>query len=150
MITKVDTFLGRSGQRWKLYVGSWATVAAAIGMLANVHAILTVSYEQVPTWRWWLYVAVFPVMLAIGLWMSVNICCPSCGETLFWQAIHDRPVDGGLGSLWTLQHCPSCGSDGTSEWRRTPDFRASVSPRDTILGLDDRGGESPERNVPRR
>jgi len=137
----METFLVRARQRWKLWLGCWVIIVAGVAMLANLREILKDGATS--EWRWWLYVALPPLVLGVGAWMSATIQCPSCGEKLFWQAIAARSVHGGLGSLLTLENCPACGSDGSSDWDGTAAFRRSSNSRASMLGLDDRNDSPP-------
>jgi hypothetical protein len=117
------TWVGTSGQLWKVYVGLvWMVAAFACLLLAFV-----AGPDASRTFGWWMtaFVSFGVLMFA---WLSVSIRCPLCrGPVMWWTASKISHASWPL-TVFEIRDCPYCGGallDGgtsaRSASRRDPD-----------------------------
>ncbi len=102
-----DTFLARTGQRWKfMYVLGGGN---AVGLLFFWTGFSRADrWEQEPAYVWSL-VAGFVIIVLSHLWVSLSLRCPRCRMMLLWTfAGQQGPMSSYL-SILRASACPRCG-----------------------------------------
>ena len=99
-----DAFIRKTGQVWKLVVGTivlpFAIVAVA---LVQMRRLDQPTSELLP----WLGVVLVGLALIVGLLAS--IACPSCKHRLFWQVFTDPDSNTAIATFLARRDCPKCG-----------------------------------------
>ena len=118
LATLHETFLERSGQRWKLallYHGVvWGGAVALVAFLclgSQVSLPGMNARSALSLWRSLFLVGAF-VSCGTIVWATSAIRCPACSLRLLWNAMRTFSAAAAFGWLASFQQCPSCQSDG--------------------------------------
>jgi hypothetical protein len=105
------SFIGRTGQRWKFYVGLLLAISSLVIFFREL-SIPGVDNANVVFLSFGL--AAFGLMLAI-----FGARCPKCGAHPVWKAVNEKDIVNWVDWLERQERCPTCGYE-PQERRRTP------------------------------
>jgi hypothetical protein len=101
MISIKHSFLGATGQVWKLNVGLIAVLVGLVTVLATAAGFIA---DPRPT----VLVGAFAVGWAGIVWLLVAIRCPKCRSRIIFTSARTRRAGEWLTDVLGQRTCPSC------------------------------------------
>lgn len=106
-----DSYIGRSGQSWKIWLFVLLLTVGAVAMLfgflppINADPSLFVPF------------VLGGAFLALGslVWLSLSVKCRACGRRFGWRVMREQPYDRWFALIMTTRECPICRDDPSTE-----------------------------------
>ena len=111
-----ESFIGRTGQVWKL--GTSFAVTALSAVVIAVVVIAWSSSSARPERLKALVVPIGATLLGIGAsaWSCLAIRCPKCGFRFLWKSVSTESSDLWLLAVISLTRCEECSFDGLESY----------------------------------
>lgn len=104
-----STWLARTRQRWKAYVGFAFIFASGVFFILGLQGDAEVRNADA---------AGVGVCMCGVVWLGISIVCRACGARVAWRLARTKSLNDWWPTLKALQACPVCGArNGDSESR---------------------------------
>ena len=110
-----ESWLAKSGQRWKAWLAYSLLAVGGVGMLR-----LLVNFDRGEQLEIRALIAYWAVGCSGFVWLAAGIRCSECGTRVGWHLMRTMPVANWFVLLHRTEACPKCGAPRTIESNAHP------------------------------